>query len=91
MEGYNMYNSIDSCLQHCRDEKYTNAWIIGGQQIYELAMQRSDIDYLYLTKILQDFQCDTFFPCYEEKFECIKREEEKEKGISLLFEIYQQR
>ena len=91
LEGNNIYNSIDNCLQHCREEKYTNAWIIGGQQIYELAMQRDDIDYLYLTKILQEFHCDTFFPCYAEKFECIKREEEKEKEVSLLFEIYQQR
>ena len=91
MEGDNIYNSIDSCLEFCRNENYTNAWIIGGQQIYELAMQREDIDYLYLTKIQQEFNCDTFFPSYEEKFECIKREEEKEKEVSLLFEIYKQR
>lgn len=85
------FSSIDDCLDYCRQSQYTNAWIIGGQQIYTDAIVRDDIDYLYLTKIKEEYLCDTFFPEYYQKFECIKREATKEKGVGLLFEVYEQR
>jgi dihydrofolate reductase / thymidylate synthase len=46
----------------------TNVFIIGGAQIYENIMDRTNIqsiDYninIYATEIYNDFECDTFFP-----------------------------
>jgi dihydrofolate reductase len=36
--------------------------VIGGAQIYEEAIQRAETKRILLTRVLTDFDCDTFFP-----------------------------
>jgi dihydrofolate reductase len=38
------------------------AFVIGGAQIYKEALQRSETKRILLTRVLSDFECDTFFP-----------------------------
>ena len=88
MVGDNYFNSIDSCLEHCRENKYSNAWIIGGANIYSQAIHRNDINYMYLTRINKEYTCDTFFPSVPNNFICISRYSEIENDTELIFEIY---
>ncbi len=41
---------------------YSNIWIIGGESIYKQFINEPYIENIYLTHILEDFECDTFFP-----------------------------
>jgi dihydrofolate reductase len=36
--------------------------VIGGAQIYEEAIQRAETKRILLTRVLTDFDCDTYFP-----------------------------
>ncbi|XP_071958911.1 dihydrofolate reductase-like [Antedon mediterranea] len=37
-----------------------SVWILGGTELYKIGSKYCD--FIYLTRIFQDFQCDTFFP-----------------------------
>jgi len=41
-------------------------WVIGGSHIYQTAIKSPLCHRIYLTKILQEFPCDTFFPQFNE-------------------------
>lgn len=51
-------STLEDALRLCEDEE--EAFIIGGAQIFELAISNADI--LYLTIIHHQFDADTFFP-----------------------------
>ena len=38
------------------------AFVIGGAQIYKAALERKETRRILLTRVLSDFECDTFFP-----------------------------
>lgn len=38
------------------------AFVIGGAQIYEEALKSAETKRILLTRVLSDFECDTFFP-----------------------------
>ena len=69
MFGQNIFNSIDGCLEVCREKEINNVWVIGGTSIYNTFILNKDYKYLvdkiYVTKIHEDYICDTFFPMYE--------------------------
>ena len=39
-----------------------SCWVIGGSSVYREALGSKDTDRVFVTEILKDFQCDTFFP-----------------------------
>ncbi len=51
-------SSLDEALEKAKGD----AFVIGGGQIYNLAIEKADK--LYLTQVEGDFGCDTFFPNY---------------------------
>tara|TARA_Y100000816_G_C26074306_1_gene565356 strand:+ start:1181 stop:1711 length:531 start_codon:yes stop_codon:yes gene_type:complete len=55
------YTKINDLIHDCLNKKYDDVWIIGGQQIYTLFMQKNIINELYITKISGKHDCDTFF------------------------------
>lgn len=40
----------------------SRAFVIGGAQIYREALQKAETKRILLTRVLSDFECDTFFP-----------------------------
>jgi len=68
-------------------EKWENAYfledereifIIGGAQIFTIALEENLVDKIYLTKVTGDFNADAFFPEYERLGFTIVKEEERE-------------
>lgn len=53
-----MAHSVEEALNKCDSDK--EIFIIGGEQIYKDAYK--ECDFLYLTKIYQNFKADAFFP-----------------------------
>lgn len=57
IEGAEVYSSFEEMLKNVKEEK---AFIIGGAEIYKIAMPF--ISEIYRTLIKHEFEADTFFP-----------------------------
>jgi dihydrofolate reductase len=67
-QGAEIYHSLEDALDHTTGDVY----VIGGEQIYKLAMPLAKT--LELTEVDQDLQGDIFFPRYDD-WTVKKREE----------------
>lgn len=56
------FNNIKSIYKFCEEQKYDTVWIIGGSKIYEQFINESIINKLYITFIVNEYECDTYFP-----------------------------
>ncbi len=84
-------NSLDLALQMSGDmEPSARTFVIGGAKVYEQAINHEKCDRLYLTQILTKFECDVFFPSFEDKFSLLSETEvQEENGIPYTFKIFQ--
>ena len=57
------FTNIETLIKFCNRLDYSEVWIIGGSQIYELFLQNNLIDIyrLYITYIDKYYECDKFF------------------------------
>ena len=74
-ENVVVVNSIEKALNVCNDDE--NPFIIGGGQIYKLAMDLGDK--IELTRVHEEFKADTFFPKIDEDKWKLIHEEFNEK------------
>lgn len=65
-EGALVFNSIEDCQSHFDADEDRTFFVIGGAQIYNLALEKDIIEEMYITHIQEDFEGDTFFPEFEE-------------------------
>ena len=61
-EGSTVVNSVEAALDIAINNRDTEPFIIGGGQIYKLALEANLVDKIYITKINHHFEGDTFFP-----------------------------
>ena len=61
-EGCVVVNSVEAALEIVKNNRDTEPFIIGGGQIYKIALENNLVDRIYLTKIHHTFEGDTFFP-----------------------------
>ena len=58
----NLFDDFEELLKDLEKNKYNECWIIGGAEIYNLFLEKTNvISEIYLTKINKDYECDTFF------------------------------
>lgn len=75
-------------------DQVENVWVIGGSSVYKAAMESPNFYRLYLTRIKEDFICDTFFPPIPSNF-VLKQDEnipqgiQEEEGIHFVYEVYE--
>ena len=62
LKGDNCFNSISKIKTYCREKKYDDVWIIGGEAIYRQFIGNADLYNIYVTTIDADIKCDAFFP-----------------------------
>lgn len=55
-----VFGNLEDALEYSRNEGEQEAFVIGGGQIYEQALEKSDR--IYLTEIEAEIDGDTFFP-----------------------------
>ena len=55
-------NSLKEALTIAKSNGDQEPFIIGGGEIYKLALEENLVDKIYLTRIHTDFEGDTFFP-----------------------------
>tara|TARA_Y100000588_G_C13993314_1_gene812460 strand:- start:234 stop:743 length:510 start_codon:yes stop_codon:yes gene_type:complete len=61
-EGCIVVDSIEASLEIAKQNNDEEPFIIGGGQIYKLALESDIVERIYLTKIHHSFDGDTFFP-----------------------------
>jgi dihydrofolate reductase len=66
-EGYtaqncDVVNSIEAGIELAKSNNETEAFIIGGGQIYRSSLNKGLIDKLYLTFVHESFDADVYFP-----------------------------
>ncbi|XP_060057080.1 dihydrofolate reductase [Erinaceus europaeus] len=92
--------SLDDALKLIDQPELTNkvdrVWIIGGSSVYKEVMNRPGHIRLFVTRILQEFECDTFFPEIDLKnyrllpeYPGVLSDIQEEKGIKYKFEVYE--
>lgn len=67
-----VFDNLDSALNFSRKEGEQEAFVIGGGQVYEQAIAKSDR--IYLTEIKAEIDGDTFFPKFGADWKEISRE-----------------
>lgn len=60
VEGCIVVNSLEDAILEAQKIESEEAFIIGGAEIYKIAMPLSDK--IYLTRVYHNFEGDTFFP-----------------------------
>ncbi len=84
--------SLDNAAVHRDAEKFFknldyDVWVAGGGEIFAAALPFATI--LYITRVIGDFDCDVFFPRYEDGFRLESAGPwQAENGIRFRFEIW---
>jgi len=76
-EGCVVVNSLEESLKVAKRNGENEAFIIGGGQIYKLAIDAILVDKIYLTKIHHSFDGDSFFPKINSDWKEINKIENK--------------
>jgi len=76
-EGCVVVNSVEEALEVAKNNNDNEAFIIGGGQIYKLALEAKMIDKIYLTKVHHSFEGDTFLPELSSNWEEVSKVEHK--------------
>ena len=61
-EGCVVMHSLETAIEHAKNNNETELFIIGGGQIYKEALEKGLIDRMYITQVHHQFEGDTFFP-----------------------------
>lgn len=76
--------------ENMADEKIEKIFIIGGEMVFNKAINDPDLTGIYLTRIKKEYECDTFFPEIPERFKKVKSlGTEKEKGVEFEYFLYE--
>lgn len=72
VEGVETYDSIPALMEQLEKEGVSEFFVIGWAFVYQQFIDKADV--LYLTEIKKEYEGDTFFPPFEERFEEVSRE-----------------
>jgi dihydrofolate reductase len=64
-ENCRVFNALEDCLQAYKDETDRTVFIIGGGEIYRLALEQNIVDEMYITHVNKTYGADTFFPDFD--------------------------
>lgn len=89
IDGAIVVNDLPALLEEFKDK---DLWVAGGAAVFKEVMDLGKADELYLTRIDADFDCDRFFPEFEDDFELAERSKIREQnGLSFTYEKYVRR
>lgn len=76
-------SSVDEALELVRGRETEEAFVIGGQKIFEQFFPYADK--LYLTVVKGSYDADAFFPDYSEFKKIVSEKESEENGVRYVF------
>ena len=91
IEGADVFTSLGDALAGLANDVET-LYVVGGGQIYALAVEMAECEELILTRIHKHYECDAFFPEYEKHYELAEELGAGEHdGIAYTFERWQRK
>ncbi len=72
IDGADVFTDLEKAVAALQDQVET-VYVVGGGQIYSLAIELASCHELILTRILKTFECDAFFPAYEDRFHMVEQ------------------
>lgn len=66
-------NSVEEALEIAKKDGDAEPFIIGGGEIYKIALEKKIVDRIYLTRVHHSFDGDTFFQELGENWEEVER------------------
>lgn len=84
------FNSFDHCLKELTNkDNIENIFVIGWANIYNQVLNNPELEKIYLTRILWEFDCDVFFDWVPDNFHLESYTDEKEdNNIKYRFEVW---
>jgi dihydrofolate reductase len=83
VENAEVVQDLPAFLQSLKED----AWVIGGGQIFALALPYAT--QLYLTHVAGDFGCDTYFPEFKSRFVSYEADgPHQENGIGYIYKTW---
>lgn len=83
-------HSLEDALEIISSFVAHKIFVIGGAQLFREAVQHSSFTEIYITRILQTFSCDVFFPTIPNTFKKVAESPvHEEKGIKFQFERWE--
>ncbi|EDV43462.1 uncharacterized protein Dana_GF18503 [Drosophila ananassae] len=74
--------NLEAAMKHLEgDDQIENVWVVGGSGVYAEAMDSNRCHRLYITRIHQKFECDTFFPTIPESFREVAPDPDTPAGV----------
>lgn len=61
-ENCRVFHALEDCLEAYKGENDRTLFIIGGGEIYRLALEQNAVDEMYITHVNKKYGADTFFP-----------------------------
>jgi dihydrofolate reductase len=61
-EGCKVFHTLNACIEQLSDVTNKKVFIIGGGEIYKLALDAGIVDEMYITHVNKTYGADTFFP-----------------------------
>ncbi|XP_046985170.1 dihydrofolate reductase-like isoform X2 [Schistocerca americana] len=90
-----VHTSLEDAIKdlHNRQDVET-VWVIGGSSVYDEMMKSSYCHRLYITNILKDYNCDTFFPEIGSQYKSVSDPTvpsgiQEENGIQFQYKVYE--
>ena len=85
-------HSIESALEYAKAQGETEAFIIGGGQVYKYAMDHQLVDRMYITWLEKSYEGDTYFPSFSQQnwkvTSKVKNEADSRHETGFTFTVY---
>ncbi|MCH2197475.1 MAG: dihydrofolate reductase [Flavobacteriales bacterium] len=66
-QGAVVVNTLEEALANAKEAGEVEAYVIGGGQIYSLALEKNLVDRMYITHVHAEFEADAFYPEFDAK------------------------
>lgn len=66
-EGCSVFNSLEECFSVYSGIQDKTVFIIGGGEIYKLALESGYVAEMFITHVHESFGADTFFPAFSKE------------------------
>jgi dihydrofolate reductase len=64
-EGVHVVNSVEEGIKLAEKEGEQEVFVIGGEEIFKLALEQKLANFMYLTEIQEGFEGDAWFPEFD--------------------------
>lgn len=89
--GCRLARSLDQALELAEgDEAISQAFVIGGSELFSAALEHPQLERVYLTEIHKNFDCDVFFPDYANRLKLMSGSgSQLENDVDFVFKVFE--